>query len=181
MTVPVASVRTQPLRHFFNAFTKTEGLKLGDGVIEGVVGNLDDRNQPRLARPVTAKSFRFSVRMKASWYHGINAKIDGRDMMFSRGHWQNAATMVYVAGRETRFDGKVTAPDEWALVEMDITPGLARYYYNGKLVHESKFDAPTNGDAYEFVVGFMTHETKIQVKEITLTADGKPYLQLKGK
>jgi hypothetical protein len=121
-----------------------------------------------LAHAENVDAFDFGFDIKAKWYQIIAVEVDGQRYRFSRGHWKNAASQIFIAGKkEDRVAGAVERPDEWASMKVVLEQNKLTYYYNGVVAGSSELVKPTT-KASTVKVGFSSHETEISVKDIYL-------------
>jgi hypothetical protein len=115
-----------------------------------------------------SSSLEFGFEMKARWYHVIGAEIDGNLYLYSRGHWDNRAALIYEAGNGTRINGDIVN-DRNAFVPMSIKmePGTLTFYYDGKPVHVSKL--PDAGRPYSVRLLFASHFAELQLRNFHIS------------
>ena len=138
-----------------------------DWLISGdtLFGHFEDSNNK--SKPMgPSTELRFSFRMKARWYHGINVWVDDERFCYCRGR-ANGAAVLLADGKETRLSGVVTDPDKWAILAAVVKDGKIRFYYNGKLEGEKPVKAPKQA-AYMFNVGFQSYKADVQIKDCSV-------------
>lgn len=170
---------------FFDLDTAKVAFGLGDrwsvedGVLSGNLGNIDITN-PQTKVPVKARTLRYGFKIKAKWYQAAFVKFSNRGgarFFMSVGHWNNSKTSINIVGRHYRVPARVTNPDDWHQMEIRLEPTHATFHYDGKELYKSIFQDPI-GDPEGFTIGFGTHETAIQIKDMYLIIDGRPARRL---
>ncbi len=142
--------------------------KSDNDVLAGNVGSLD--TMPRkfgyqLPTPVASVNFEF--KMKARWYQQISIDIDDKPYDYSRGHWGNEASRVWVAGAEERQKGIVASPDKWCRLRAELKADRLRFLYDGAPVWSGTIPKTATGK-HSVRVGFDSHEATVSVKDFVL-------------
>lgn len=161
------------------AFALLDGWSMKDEAIIGRCGNIDGA-QPHLVTPFFAREFRFGLKMKSKWYQTMFFTFRDRgnvSIICSVGNWSNQATLIRSDLATKKVDGRVTSPDEWNDIEVRLTSKSAIFYYNQRELGKYEFKQALSKPE-RFTVGFGTHETTIQIKDVYLVIDGKVQAKL---
>jgi hypothetical protein len=110
-----------------------------------IEGNPDNSSQPILCdrKHTFNGECEYSIKVKGRWYHAAVLMIGGKEFGISVGHWANNGTCIKVGGEEVNYKGrefKVSKDQaqEWNEVKIIISKGKAKYFYNGKMIHEAE-------------------------------------------
>lgn len=139
---------------------------------DAITGTAESADDPGkyvwLTDPETLQSFEFGFSIKAKWYQMAALEIDGQRYFFSRGHWANGDSGIFVEHKsERRIGGTVTHPDEWASMRVQVAEDKITYSYNGEIVGTCDLIMPMTKTS-SVKVGFTSHNTPFSIKDVFL-------------
>ncbi len=165
--VPRAYLPLEEVKEMFDSYTPSWTVR-SDGDGEYLTGSMGgDRWPARTKVPCQAATVEFGFTVKSEHHHQIQIEVDGARYSYSRGHWNNAGTQVYAAGKEISLPEIVTSPDEWCSQAVTLKDDTVRFYYQGEYVWGTRVPKAANG-THEFCVGFGSHNTKVCLKDVFL-------------
>jgi hypothetical protein len=124
--------------------------------------------------PIASSRCEFGFKIKSKWHHRIDAEVNGMKFLFSIGHWNNSGLMIFDGeeGKETvrRNPGpKVEKPDAFHAMRVRIEGKDIQFFYDHEIIWQKTLNKPAKNTRKGILVGFGSHETEIQIKDVYLT------------
>ncbi len=166
---PVAKVSSGSMKpeDVLVAWDFGSGWSIADGRIRGIFQSSDNLYGISLKSPVTVSAAEFSFSIKAPQYQIATVSIGSENWTFSRGHWNNSATLVFSGSqkKELKIPGNVSGADMFHEMKITIDQGNVIWSYDGSIVFKGKTSEKA---PYQFRCGFGGHFTNAELMNVSL-------------
>ncbi|MDB5290965.1 MAG: hypothetical protein JWL69_2206 [Phycisphaerales bacterium] len=142
-------------------------FRIDGDTITGKAGDCDDQTTfVWLKDAKNMESFEFGFGIKSKWYQIAAVDIDGQKYWFSRGHWWNGQSGIFIRGKgEQKFPGAVKNPNDWASIKVVVEDNKMTFYCNGDVAGSCDLVTPMTKSSL-VKVGFSSHQTEVSVKDL---------------